>query len=496
MVNALYSTKTINKPVPGSYRAPGLGVHPLKGIKFTSRLLQERILDRSIKREPCFIVERVVNELSSRSVDKTQDRQLKYLSEISTMVAIRQGKELVQALIPTLPENLAKYWVRINNEDAVEDHLLTAAAWIGDLELVKNLAWSFIRRGRSINPVSHYMFTPLWAAARNGHASIVSWLLKKGVKDKIFREPITSYDSALCAACIGGHIKVVQLILRQDRIIGGEEMKNALRATAINGQLSIMVILLYRVIEHFQRGEMDKVPVNLYCELTSVLWLACQNGSTEIAEVLLGMGINPDRTDDAGGRTCIQIAAANGQAETVKLLLRHGVDCTSSSFRQPCPIVLAAGGGFVETVRILLDRGSGEYPGHCWPSLTLKDAARGGHAEVVALLLARGFDIEEEHAGDAAVNAACQEGYSSIVKILADHGCHIHGTGKYFKPKHQECSPGVWSLLGFTPCTLAHRPKPMEVATQSRRDNVIQTLIELGVKYEPNTRASSPYEDF
>jgi ankyrin repeat protein len=54
------------------------------------------------------------------------------------------------------------------------------------------------------------------------------------------------------------------------------------------------------------------------------LWIASQEGHTQIVQALLALGANIEAQDPSDGRTALFQAAQEGHADVVQLLLEHG----------------------------------------------------------------------------------------------------------------------------------------------------------------------------
>ena len=150
---------------------------------------------------------------------------------------------------------------------------------------------------------------------------------------------------------------------------------------------------------------------------------ACAQGNLNIAELLLAGGINVEQIHKSN---CLGVAAENGQAEIVKLLLAlPGIDVNHS--HQLTPLGLAAANGHVEVARLLLaapgidvnkkyivkvtDDGSPVY------ATPLCSAAMWGHTEVVKLLLANP-SIKVNDGDLIPLMCAVVAGHPEVVKLL------------------------------------------------------------------------------
>lgn len=128
--------------------------------------------------------------------------------------------------------------------------------------------------------------------------------------------------------------------------------------------------------------------------MASPLHVAAQVGDVAMIRVLVTHGAKVDSTDGITGRTPLYYAAARGQGEAVKSLLKFGADPNSLS-KEP---------GYGTTFRYT----------------PLHPAAQKGHAAVVSALLKRGADtgIKAEPYGKTASELASDKGYHRIAAIL------------------------------------------------------------------------------
>ncbi len=92
----------------------------------------------------------------------------------------------------------------------------------------------------------------------------------------------------------------------------------------------------------------------------TALWIATTESSVDVMRELLRRGANPNVRLVAGGNTPLHMAAMNGLAERVELLLRFGANATARNDRGQTPLDLASGRS-AETRR-LLERAAGKTP--------------------------------------------------------------------------------------------------------------------------------------
>jgi len=119
--------------------------------------------------------------------------------------------------------------------------------------------------------------------------------------------------------------------------------------------------------------------------LSEALVLASQKGASDLVELLLKTGVDPNQPDKYGFRP-LYVAAQNGHADVVKLLLSNGSDVNKANKNGDTPLY--------------------------W-------AAKNGHADVVKLLIAQGANINQANKdGYTPLNWAVYNGYTDIVKLL------------------------------------------------------------------------------
>jgi ankyrin repeat protein len=157
----------------------------------------------------------------------------------------------------------------------------------------------------------------------------------------------------------------------------------------------------------------------------------------DIVQLLLKAGADKDATNNLG-YTPLIVAAENGSARVVKLLLDAGADIEATERNNGYnALTLAAEYGYVDVVKLLLDAGAdkeatdlhtGYMSGRDAPlqlnfATPLIYAAAEGHAAVVRLLLSAGANKEaKDHWGHTALQVAKENHHPIVVKLLLDAG--------------------------------------------------------------------------
>jgi len=119
------------------------------------------------------------------------------------------------------------------------------------------------------------------------------------------------------------------------------------------------------------------------------------------------------------GRSPLHIAAWQGNASMVELLIRYGADVNAVDREQRTPLQSAAWQGHESVVWLLLKHGaSGDQP--CSQGATpLSIAAQEGHDGVAKLLLASGADPNRaDRCGRTALKLALKGGHKKVIHLL------------------------------------------------------------------------------
>jgi ankyrin repeat domain-containing protein 50 len=135
--------------------------------------------------------------------------------------------------------------------------------------------------------------------------------------------------------------------------------------------------------------------------------------------------------DDGAMCQALSMAARQGHASLVTLLLDAGADPHSADAEGWTPLRAAAWGGHNDTVEILLKRGAQVDACDAEGRTALRAAAWAGHEEVVKTLLASGAGVDgQDRQGRTPLIAAAYMGHADIVAALLDAGA---------EPDHADC---------------------------------------------------------
>jgi ankyrin repeat protein len=177
------------------------------------------------------------------------------------------------------------------------------------------------------------------------------------------------------------------------------------------------------------------------------LSLACQNGNTEMVELLLQQGADPNATL-RGGETALMTAARTGKLGPVKALLSRGAIVEAKERRGQTALMWAAADGHAEVVESLLEAGADfrtPLPDSGFTPWFF--AARDGRTEVVRVLLKAGADVNEPiqpqkptgkgpRKGSSALILAVENGHFDLAVALLEAGADPNDQRSGFTALH------------------------------------------------------------
>lgn len=227
---------------------------------------------------------------------------------------------------PTVSENL--------EEDL--SAALTIASALGDINTITAL----LKKGADLTSQNPFFLHPMDTAVKHGQLLALQELLRYGKPQ----------DRTLRLACRAGHIDIVQVLYNQ--------LKPSLLRSSLSSYGNIESLVGEAVasgslplVDYFlQPGQpfRSRLREAAFCT-------ACSFGNLELITRLLDSGVDVNVLDFAGF-TGIELAAENGELDTVKLLLERGFNTKHIFFHHA--LLWAAREGHIEVAKVLLDHGA------------------------------------------------------------------------------------------------------------------------------------------
>jgi len=234
--------------------------------------------------------------------------------------------------------------------------------------------------------------------------------------------------------------------------------------------------------------------------------LACENGSATVVERLLKAGVNANTTGPLG-ETALHLCARTGRPEAVKALIARGATIdTIENWRGQTPLMWAAAEGHADTMRVLIEAGADvnarssiivwerqrtEEPRDKWlppGGLTpLLYAARDGKLESAKVLIAAGADVNivdpDLH---TALILALVNGHFDVAGALIQAGADVNVEDKVGQT-------ALYAAVNGHTVPASNRPAPRETDDTLSSLDVIRMLLDKGAKVDAPLRAQVPY---
>ncbi|CAM9723802.1 unnamed protein product, partial [Laminaria digitata] len=239
--------------------------------------------------------------------------------------------------------------------------------------------------------------SPLFVAARNGHAEVVGLLLERLGPGDVDVED-SSGETPLSVACTNGHAEVVDQLLREGADVSRRNpatdqspLDNAITGKSAANRARVVRALLAANADP-EGGDEGGGTGGV-----RPLHAACRAGERDVVEALLETWVDTDAAPRKGRRLLrpLHVAAVHGNAAVVEALTLKGcrLDVRTLDPSRSTPLVLAVQQGHVEAARALIEAGAridiiprGEDGTELAPSLA-RLAADMKRADMVALLV-------------------------------------------------------------------------------------------------------------
>ncbi|KAH7300922.1 hypothetical protein KP509_23G003400 [Ceratopteris richardii] len=159
------------------------------------------------------------------------------------------------------------------------------------------------------------------------------------------------------------------------------------------------------------------------CGITMSLGFVTSTGESQLLELMLNQGTDPNTLDDSH-QTALHISATNGFIECARLLLQYGADPNILDDENSVPLFKALNEHHYALARLLWDHGAslpvgaqGDY---------LCTAAEKGDVRLLESLLNYGADVNSANSRvDTALHIAIESGWPEAVKLLLTYGAQV-----------------------------------------------------------------------
>jgi ankyrin repeat protein len=241
--------------------------------------------------------------------------------------------------------------------------------------------------------------------------------------------------------------------------------------------------------------------------MTDALFLACENGHPEVAEVLItghsqaGAAANVNQ-ENSEFSTPLVVAARHGFADVAKILLKHRAEVNQYDADGKTPLMIASEFGHQYTVKLLLESAvnvnaiSSEASAK---QTALMLSARHGHTAIVERLLAKRALIDLRDSDDrTALIIASEYGKNKAAQTLLRFGANVNATrADKTTSLHIATSSGNEALVkillqGGADYTMING-KNKAAASLATSESILQLLLGVQV-YDECSREAPEYE--
>jgi ankyrin repeat protein len=279
---------------------------------------------------------------------------------------------------------------------------LLRAARQGDTETVKVL----IAEHRAEIADANSALPAVAAAAEEGHIETLLVLLKSPVIDRT-----EALQRAILLASKAGFIDTVLAVAK----LGGPELLDSAMVSAVAFEQTDLARLL------IAQGGRARPSERGTASSSTILGLLAAKGATELIEIMVEAGAEPNRVDGEG-RYPLTSAARAGRADGVRLLLNVGseIDATNKDGRTALSHAIEK--GWREVVRILLAAGADTERPNSSGQTALLEVAPTSRTSLLSTLLEWKADVNaRDTSGRSALMVAAEAGRLDNVRVLLSH---------------------------------------------------------------------------
>ena len=289
--------------------------------------------------------------------------------------------------------------------------ILCRAAQFGLTKVVKKL----LRFGASLDMAVTFLdMTPLYLAAREGHAGVINVLLEYNAS---LTAPTIYGHVPLHTASAYGHAAIVKLLIDAgaDVNVVDAQNNNAMFWASLYGNYTTVEILAEAGCDMGCDKQGNWSPLIIVADL----------GFVKSARFLLEKKANTE-VEGPGKWTPLRYAALAGHVELCRLLLKHGAN--SNALGGEAPILSeSASNGNLEVVKLLVENGATVDAVNSEGWTALHKASVRGHTSVVIHLLDHGADINHTNkSGQTSLLLAAESSFAELVQLLINREADLH----------------------------------------------------------------------
>ncbi|HEU4622662.1 MAG TPA: ankyrin repeat domain-containing protein [Burkholderiaceae bacterium] len=164
--------------------------------------------------------------------------------------------------------------------------------------------------------------------------------------------------------------------------------------------------------------------------VTPLTW-AAENGKADTVRLLIKAGVEIEPTNENSG-SVLHIAARHGHVDVARVLLDQPINIDAKGRSGLTALHMATRKGHTQTVRLLLEKGADVNALDSFGISALHFAATYGRADIAALLLANNAkkDVADEERLTALLRATLA-GHADVVRVLLDAKVEANATNRW-----------------------------------------------------------------